>query len=132
MNFNGNKYSYPFTGSEFLNLGEIDIEETAIFTGHAKLPSGIALFESLKIVSCALIVHLKTGKVINASFTTLSPMTGSYISYLVIGWSFNDGIEKLSTRFDKHCHISSKKAFLKAVEVAGTKYRDFISLNIIE
>lgn len=104
----------------------IDLKNTALFTGHAKLPSGIALYEFLKVISCAIIVDMKTTKVLNATFTTLSPMTGAYVSSMVIGWSLNDGMEVLEKKFDKHCHISSKKAFLKAIEIACQKYRDFV------
>lgn len=111
-----------------VNLGMDHIEETALFTGHAKLPSGSALYEFLKIISCALIIHLETGKVLNASFTTLSPMTGAYVSSLLIGWSVHEGMEVLEQKFDKHCYITSKKAFLKAIEIACQKYKESVKV----
>jgi hypothetical protein len=120
-------YSQFFKSAANEKFESINLEDTALFTGHAKLPSGIALYEFLKVISCALIVEIESGKVINATFTTISSMTGSYVSSMVIGWSFNDGFDVLEKRFDKHCHISSKKACLKAIEVAGLKYRDFVN-----
>lgn len=105
----------------------VPFEHIALFTGHAKLPSGIALYEFLKVVSCALLVDTRTGTVLDATFTTISPMTGSYISSIVVGWSFDDGISVLEKKFDKHVHISSRKAFLKSIEVARQRYVDFTS-----
>jgi hypothetical protein len=115
----------------FSNLDQdnkcLNWEDYAIFSGHAKLPTGIATYELLKIISCAIIVELETGVVKDASFTAISPMTGSFISSLLIGWCIHDGIHIIEERFDKHCHLSSKKAFLKAVELATNKYKLFIN-----
>jgi hypothetical protein len=128
MYFGHTQPRFRFTSSQVHeDVQELNLEEYAIFSGHAKLPTGIAIYELLKVISCALIIELKTGIVKDASFTAISSMTGSFISSLFIGWSIHDGMDILEKRFDKHCHISAKKAFLKAAEVAITKYKDYMN-----
>lgn len=104
-----------------------EITGTAMFTGNAKLPSGNALYEMLKVISCVIIVDLKTSTIIDASFTTLSPTANNYIRSLVIGYVLNGGFQPLANRLDRHLHLTSKKSFIKSLEVAYQRYQDYLT-----
>ncbi|GGG02051.1 DUF3870 domain-containing protein [Paenibacillus abyssi] len=104
-----------------------NISNTAMFTGNARLPSGNALYEMLKVISCVIIVDLKTSTIIDASFTTLSPTANNYIRSLVIGFCLNDGFQVLAKRFDRHLHLTSKKSFIKSLEIAYQRYQDYLT-----
>lgn len=101
-----------------------------LFAGSAALPQGTALSESLRIVSCVLKIDIRTETITEASFTTLSPLTNSFMVEILVGYRLKEGIAPLIKEIRGRMHFTATNAFVKALQNAHLRYLDFKKENL--
>lgn len=100
--------------------------KTYLFSGHAQLPKGIPKREQLQMTTALLEINVDTQIIIRASFMTVLPLTNDFLSSIVEGYDLNKGIEPLLAEIEERGHITSIRAFVKAIEIAYQKYEEFM------
>jgi hypothetical protein len=107
--------------------------KTHLFSGHAQLPKGIPMRDHLDRATALLEVDLERHIVVKASFMTVLPHTGNFLSSIVEGYDLTQGIGPLIRELENRAHLNSIRAFCKATEIAYEHYRDYIKmLNSID
>lgn len=99
--------------------------KTHLFSGHAQLPKGIPMRDHLQRTTALLEVDLEKHIIVKASFITVLPHTGDFLSSIVEGYNLSRGIEPLIKEIEERAHICSIRAFCKAIEIAYERYLEF-------
>lgn len=103
--------------------------KTHLFSGHAVLPKGIPMRDHLDRATAMLEVDLEKHTVVRASFMTVLPQTGDFLSSIVEGYDLSQGIEPLIKEVENRAHLNSIRAFCKAITIAYEHYQAYIESN---
>jgi len=99
--------------------------KTYLFSGHAQLPKGIPKREYLQRTTALLEVDIEKQVIVRAEFITVLPLTNDFLADLAEGYDLHQGIGPLVREMEERSHISSIRAFIKAVEIAYQRYEEF-------
>lgn len=105
--------------------------KTHLFSGHAQLPKGIPMRDHLDRATALLEVDLEKHIIVKASFITVLPQTGDFLSSILQGYDLSRGIEPLIKEVESRAHLNSIRAFCKAIEIAYEHYREYIKTDLI-
>lgn len=106
-------------------------ENTHLFSGHAQLPKGIPMRDHLDRATALLEVDLEKHVVVKASYITVLPHTGEFLSSITDGYDLSQGIEPLLEEIESRAHLNSIRAFCKAIVIAYEHYLAYIEENNI-
>lgn len=111
-------------------------EKTHLFSGHAQLPKGIPMRDHLDRATAMLEVDMEKHIIVKASYITVLPHTGEFLSAITEGYDLTQGIEPLIREIEARVHLNSSRAFAKALEIAYEHYQEYLkminSINIEE
>ncbi|MBF7084456.1 DUF3870 domain-containing protein [Desulfallas sp. Bu1-1] len=99
--------------------------KTHLFSGHAQLPKGIPMQDHIQRTTALLEIDIEREIIVRASFMTVLPHTGEFLSSIAEGYDLSRGIEPLVREMEERAHVASIRAFTKAVEIAYQKYMDY-------
>ncbi len=103
------------------------VVKTHLFSGHALLPKGIPMRDHLERTTALLEVDVERHIIIKASFATVLPHSNEFFSSILKGYDLTQGLEPLIREIEERAHVSSVRAFCKAIEIAYEHYREFVS-----
>lgn len=103
--------------------------KTHLFSGHAQLPKGIPMRDYLDRATAMLEVDLEKHIVVKASFMTVLPHTGDFLSSITEGYDLSRGIEPLIKEVENRVHLTSIRAFCKALTIAYEHYQAYMEDN---
>ncbi len=99
------------------------MENEVLFSGYAKLPTGITASELYKVIGLVVIVDIETGIVKGADCTLATELARKYAAERIVGYNLNDDIETLQEVFEKNYHGSAKKAIITSLRIIHDKYK---------
>ncbi|MEG6586433.1 DUF3870 domain-containing protein [Dendrosporobacter sp. 1207_IL3150] len=100
-----------------------------LFSGYAKLPTGITASELYKIIGVIVLVNMDTGKIVEADCTLATQLARKHVSAALVGHNLTDGPDQLSNLIDKIYQGNAKKAIITALRIIYDKYRSYNSEN---
>lgn len=104
---------------------------THLFSGHAQLPKGIPMRDYLDRATCMLEVDVEKHVVVKSSYITVLPHTAEFLSSITDGYDLSRGIEPLLEEIESRVHLTSTRAFCKAIMIAYEHYLAYIEENHI-
>ncbi len=100
-------------------------ENLILFSGYAKLPTGITASEIYKLIGIVVVVDMNTGIIVEADCTLATELARRHVSNSIIGYNLNSGCEPLQKTLDKVYQGSAKKAVTTAIRIIYDKYRSY-------
>ena len=100
-------------------------ENMILFSGYAKLPTGITASEIYKLIGIVVLIDVKTGVIKEADCTLATKLARRHISDAIVGYNLNLGCEPLQQHLDKVYQGSAKKAVTTAIRIIYDKYRSY-------
>lgn len=95
-----------------------------LFSGYAKLPTGITASELYKIIGVIVLVNMDTGEIIEADCTLATQLARRHVSAALVGHMLTDGPDQLAQLIDKIYQGNAKKAIITALRIIYDKYRN--------
>lgn len=95
-----------------------------LFSGYAKLPTGITASEIYKVIGVVLLIDEDTGNILEADCTLATAVARNHVSSILIGRSITNP-ENLVRIVDTTYHGSAKKAIITAIRIIYDKYRSY-------
>lgn len=95
-----------------------------LFSGYAKLPTGITASEIYKVIGVVLSIDEDTGNIIEADCTLATAVARNHVSSILVGNSIINP-EHLVKIVDKTYQGSAKKAIITAIRIIYDKYRSY-------
>ena len=95
-----------------------------LFSGYAKVPTGITASEVYKVIGVVLIIDEDTETILEADCTLTTAVARNYVSSILVGKSIADP-ESLVRIVDKTYQGSAKKAIITALRIIYDKYRSY-------
>jgi|GEM_PF-4022851 len=80
--------------------------------------------EHIQKTTALLEIDMEKETIVRASFMTVLPHTGEFLSAISAGYNLSQGIRPLLQELEERAHIASIRAITKAVEIAYQKYLD--------
>ena len=96
-----------------------------LFSGYAKLPTGITASEMYKVIGLVIVVNEDSGEILEADCTLATEVARRHVSNLIVGYSLNQSPEKLVRSVDHAYQGSAKKAIVTAIRIIYDKYRSY-------
>jgi len=96
-----------------------------LFSGYAKLPTGITASELYKIIGVIVLVNMETGEIVEADCTLATQLARKHVSSSLIGHNLNEGPEQPSQLIDQIYQGNAKKAIITAIRIIYDKYRSY-------
>ncbi len=93
-----------------------------MLAGHAKLPQGMSASEIHQTLTITIEVDRKYWVILDASCTLTTGHAQNFISKLLKGYSFLDGLDPIIHTIEKHYHGKAQSALIAAVKDA---YKQF-------
>jgi len=103
---------------------------TILFSGYARLPSGISSSYIHETMVLVVLIDTRTATIIEAECTLSTRTSERYISGFLIGESINDGVEGINQRIDRYYEGNSKKAISTALRSIYNNYRSYVKSEI--
>lgn len=100
-------------------------ENMILFSGYAKLPTGITASEIYKLIGIIVLVDTNTGVIVEADCTLATALARRHVSDAIVGYDLNRGCEPLQQHLDKVYQGSAKKAVTTAIRIIYDKYRSY-------
>ena len=100
--------------------------KTYLFSGSTLLPKEFPSREYLKRTIAMLEIDPEEEVLVKASFFCLIEHTSEFLSSITDGYDLKQGIEPLIKEVEERLHVPPVRAWVKAIEIAYQKYRDFI------
>ncbi len=100
-------------------------ENMVLFSGYAKLPTGITASEMYKLIGIIVVVNIDTGEIVEADCTLATELARRHVSTAIVGYNLNRGAEPLQVILDKVYQGSAKKAVTTVVRIIYDKYRSY-------
>lgn len=94
-----------------------------LFSGYAKLPTGITASEMYKVVGVILTVDVDTGLIVEADCTLATRLARKHVSTILVGKSLKHGPDQILHLVDQTYQGSAKKAIITALRIIYDKYR---------
>lgn len=96
-----------------------------LFSGYAKLPTGITAAELYKVIGIIILVDMDTETIVEADCTLATRVARMHVSETLVGQSFKNGPEPLVQIIDEVYQGSAKKAIITAIRISYDKYRSY-------
>ncbi|MDR3349049.1 MAG: DUF3870 domain-containing protein [Acidaminococcales bacterium] len=100
-------------------------DNLVLFSGYAKLPTGITASEMYKLIGIVVLVDISTGVVVEADCTLATELARRHVSKSIAGYDLNRGNEPLQQMLDKVYQGSAKKAVTTVIRIIYDKYRSY-------
>lgn len=100
-------------------------EKLVLFSGYAKLPTGITASEMYKVIGIVVLIDVETGEIVEADCTLATSLARKHVSAALIGHSIKNGPDKVLRYIDVIYQGSAKKAVITAMRIIYDKYRSF-------
>ena len=101
------------------NVGEV------LFSGYAKLPTGITASEIYRVIGIIVIVDMETEVIIEADCTLATGLARRQVCRFLEGSSLKDGVATIVGQVEEGYQGSTKKAIVTAVRIIYDKYRSY-------
>lgn len=99
-------------------------EDNLLITGFAQLPRGTTLYEKNKIIGVVMVIN-ETEKIIeDVEFTFVAKLTNEYLTSIVKGYNFSNGMDELYDKIRKYCILPSQGAIIQALRSAWDRYTE--------
>lgn len=95
-----------------------------LFSGYAKLPTGITASEIYKVIGVVLSIDEDTGNIVEADCTLATAVARKHVSSILVGNSITNP-DHLVRIVDKTYQGSAKKAIITAIRIIYDKYRSY-------
>ena len=95
-----------------------------LFSGYAKLPTGITASEIYKVIGVVLLVDEDTGEIIQADCTLATAVARNHVSSILVGKQIANP-DYLVRIVDTTYQGSAKKAIITAIRIIYDKYRSY-------
>ncbi|MDF2875477.1 MAG: hypothetical protein K0R22_2160 [Sporomusa sp.] len=95
-----------------------------LFSGYAKLPTGITASEIYKVIGVVLLVNEDTGEIIQADCTLATAVARNHVSSILVGKQIANP-DHLVRIVDTTYQGSAKKAIITAIRIIYDKYRSY-------
>ncbi|SDD43713.1 DUF3870 domain-containing protein [Sporomusa acidovorans] len=95
-----------------------------LFSGYAKLPTGITASEIYKVIGVVLSIDEDTGNIVEADCTLATAVARKHVSSILVGNSITDP-DHLVRIVDKTYQGSAKRAIITAIRIIYDKYRSY-------
>ena len=96
-----------------------------LFSGYAKLPTGITATELYRVIGLVILVDMESETIIEADCTLATQVARKHVSETLGGQSLKHGPEPLVRLIDQVYQGSAKKAIITAIRISYDKYRSF-------
>ena len=96
-----------------------------LFSGYAKLPTGITATELYRVIGVVIIVDMETETIVETDCTLATRVARMHVAETLVGQSLSDGPEPMVKLIDQVYQGSAKKAIITAVRICYDKYRSF-------
>ncbi len=96
--------------------------EMHIFSGHAQLPNGSDLYESMKFLSVLMTVDMDTGTIIKSTVPLYCPLHSEFVENIMNGKSLDDDLDKIFKEIDKKIHTQTRRALITAIQTLHNRY----------
>lgn len=100
-------------------------DSSVLFSGYAKLPSGITASEFSKIIGICVLINVDTGVIVEADCTLATNLARNHVAGIITGYNFNDGPDALIRRVERLYQGNAKKAIITAIRIVYEKYKHF-------
>ncbi len=98
-------------------------DDTVLFTGYARLPSGITASRVSDVVGVAVEVEPGTALIIDAECTLATHLARDFFRRLVIGHRLDADFPKMIRTIERRYHGSAQKALITALKTVLEKYQ---------
>lgn len=98
-------------------------EDTTLFTGYARLPSGITASRVSDVVGVAVEVEPGTGTIVDAECTLSTHLARDFFRRLIIGHSLEADFPSMLRTIERRYHGSAQKALVTALKTVLEKYQ---------
>jgi hypothetical protein len=105
-------------------------ENIVLFSGYAKLPTGITATEIYKMVGVTVLIDMNSGVIVNADCTLVTELAQRHVSQALIGHDLTNGPDYLVQLIDRIYQGNAKRAIITALRVIYEKYRAHKEGNI--
>lgn len=102
------------------------IGKQVLFSGYAKLPTGITASEMYKVIGVIVVIDIDSGDIIEADCTLATQVARDHVSGALLGHSFKNGPDLLLRRIDQVYQGTAKKAIITAIRIIYDKYRSYV------
>ena len=100
-------------------------DKKVLFSGYAKLPTGITASEMYKVIGIIVVVDMKTGLIENADCTLATNTAKNHVCKHIIGYNLSNGPEGLQEVLEDVYQGSAKKAVTTAIRIIYDKYKSY-------
>ncbi|MDU2065971.1 MAG: DUF3870 domain-containing protein [Sporomusaceae bacterium] len=100
-------------------------QQVILFSGYAKLPTGITASEMYKVVGIIVTINVDTGVIVEADCTLATALARKHVAQILVGSSLKNGPDKILRTIDQTYQGSAKKALITAVRIIYDKLRSF-------
>lgn len=99
--------------------------KNVLFSGYAKLPTGITASEMYKVIGVIVVIDMESGIIQEADCTLATDLARRHICSHIVGYNINNGSEKLQEILDTTYQGSAKKAVATAIRIIYDKYKSY-------
>jgi len=100
-------------------------DNAVLFSGYAKLPSGITASEFSKIIGICVLINVETSIILEADCTLATNLARNHVAGILTGYNLADGPESLIRRVERLYQGNAKKAIITAIRIIYEKYKHF-------
>jgi hypothetical protein len=101
------------------------IDKRVLFSGYAKLPTGITATELYRVIGLVILVDMNTETIVEADCTLATQVARNHVAKTLIGQTLKYGPEPLVRLLDQVYQGSAKKAIITALRISYDKYRSY-------
>lgn len=102
-----------------------DERNLVLFSGYAKLPSGITASEFSKIIGVIVLINVETSVIAEADCTLATELARRHVARLLVGYPLEQGPDQLIQRVERIYQGNAKKAIITAIRIIYEKYKHF-------
>lgn len=95
-----------------------------LLSGYAKLPAHITSEELYKTLVLVMEVDMDTGKIVEVECSIATELAKEFVSDIMVGYTFENGVDDLLHTFDEKFFGSTKKAIMTSLKIIYAKYKE--------
>lgn len=96
-----------------------------LFSGYAKVPTGITASELYKVIGVVVIIDVESGEIVEADCTMATSLARRFVADALRGQNIKQGPETAIALIDQVYHGSAKKAIITVLRIIYDKYRSY-------
>lgn len=104
---------------------EKETNRLVLFSGYAKLPTGITASEMYKVIGVIVLIDVVTGEIVEADCTLATQLARKHVSAALVGQSLKNGPDQALRTIDRVYQGSAKRAIITAIRIIYDKYRSY-------